>query len=507
MTDSLQLIGIGVLILLGYSIISDPNFWITTTRKKYTQFTFTANDLLMTEHTKPQALPSFIRHIGALRELPLFPWRAVTRGKIPKLKSDKYPDIYTSIVRRRFHVKSPYLISGDHFSSFYPRNLGFFYSKALDPATSIDLRDYQDRLTMYLRSLTFGLDFFEQNELTTTVQPIFRHYFFGQKIYSKPADTLCSLLLAFDFLIHPHDHNFVAHKSAWKHAQKLAKREALELLKRYRHVLRMRALEILPLFNSNLGIIDIQHSLSGIRDCITRRSSFYENVAMWKTLVLSLRYHILDEADLDKHHHPRRLKERILELFLHNTLIYNDLQEAEELLDNASADFLVAYSLGFLSVKKKAERTILYNMVQWFSHEDLISDIGIFYSRKNPKRMNVATFVAAPDYMGRTVWSHWTTEFCSLLLDLAAFRENRNLADTANHILVSMMKKIRKYKGYPELYDQKGKLYETWLYASLVKTGWIVNYEYVRQKNRAFHLKHKLDIELPEEVHSPQSSD
>ena len=500
MLGPIQLLAWGNAALIGYAIISDPNFWITSTRRKYTRYEFTQDGLIITEHKKPKPLPRFLSRLGVIREIPLFPWRALTRGKIPKLKSNQYEDIYAGIVRSRFRPSSPYLISGDHFSSFYPRNLGFFYSKALDPQTCLDLEDYQNRLTMYLRSLTFALDFYEHHELTTTIQPIFRSYFFGQNVYSKPADTLCSLLLALDFLIQPKNYNFTPKEASWKRSQKLAKQEARELLKRYRHVLRMRALEVLPLFNSNLGIIDIRHNLSGIRDCMVRRSSFYENVAIWKTIVLALQFEVLDQADLAEYHQPATFKQKILELFVHQTLIYNDLEEQEEFLDNASADFLVAYSLGFLSVKKRNERRILQDMVQWFTHSDLLSNVGIFYSRKNPKRMTKATRIGAPDYMGRTVWSHWSTEFCELLLDLARFNGQEVLADLANHILVATMKKIRRYKGYPELYDKNEKLYETWLYASLVQTGWIVNYEHVRQKNRTFHLKRKLNVKLPEEV-------
>jgi hypothetical protein len=467
-----------------YAFFSSPHQRITFARKKFTAYAFKGKKLINEFHEHPQPVFRFLYIFFVIRELYLISLRFSFIEKIGKIRRGKdYPKIYSAIIKKRFKKDTTYLIAGDHFSSFYPRNLGFFYSKALDPKTSIDLEDYKNRIVVYLNSLEFALSFYKNISLTTTITPLFRKFFTRANIFSKPSDTLCSLLLALDYLIYPDQNDFKSDSKNYQAIQKQGQKSAKELLKNTTQNLREKTLKHIKYLNSRLGVVDTKHSLSGIRDGLVRQSSFYENVVMWKTIVLALKLDLITEDDLPKYAKPEILKQNIIKLFVKNKLIYNDLTEESEVLENYSADFLVAYSLQFFDLQNKTDLKILTEQVDlMISNPELVSILGPFYSLKNPKKLVLPVKLFAPDYMGRTIWSHWSTEFVCLLSDLYLITKKeiyKNKAETINNHL---MRKVVAYKGYPELYDANLKIYKTTFYTSMIDTGWIVNFEFARLK-------------------------
>jgi len=397
-------------------------------------------------------------------------------------RKHNYEKIYTTIVRKRFKKNTPYLIAGDHFTSFYPRNLGFFYSKALDPKTSIDFEDYKNRLLTYLNSLAFALNFYKNIELTTTITPLFGKFFTRANIFNKPSDTLCSLLLALDFLINPKDNDFTSKNPEYRKIQNQAKNLATELLNVHKDSLKEKILKHLEYLNSRLGLVDPKHSLSGIRDGAFRQSSFYENVVTWKTINLSLKHGLISQSDLKSYAKPEVLKKKIIVLFVKNKLIHNDLTQESIFENNFSADFLVAYSLKFFDLKNLKDLQILKDQVDFIlSTPKLISPIGVFYSSSRPARLALPVRLFASKYMSRTIWSHWSTELICLLHDLSICTKDTNYLVTGSKMYEELLQKVLFYKGYPELYGQNLKIYQTPFYTSMIDTGWIVNFEYCRQ--------------------------
>ncbi len=500
-----------------YAFFSNPHLFFSLTRKNFRNYKFETDKIIKQGHTKPVPLPNFFVIIASLREIYLIFLRFHWLEKIFRKRKSNYNNNYGIIVSKRFNPKSPYLIAGDHFSSFYPRNLGFFYSKALNPKTTLNLKDYQNRVIIYLNSLSFSLEFFKKIDLTTTVVPIYGRFFCPGNIYSKPADTLCSLLLAFDYLINFKKNKFEIIKSLpskqeikngqvsvqkvfdiidgyeeyYKQTkiQKTQQRSsnlACSLLKEFRPDLKQKVLKHLEFFNPKYGLIDKKHSLSGIRDGTFRSSSFYENVAAWKAIELALQFNIVEIDNLANYLKPSILKQNIIQNFYQNQIIYNELDQKPNLFENLSADFLVAYSVGFFSPNKSKELEILENQVKAFFEAGLVLDFGILYSQKNPKRLAKMVRFFVKDYMGQTVWSHWNVEFLQLLITLFETTGKQFYLSEAKKIYRNFYQKILLYKGYPELYNKKGGIYKTPFYVSMVDTGWIVNFEDLRLRIKKY---------------------
>jgi hypothetical protein len=491
-----------------YAVLSNPHLFISLTRKNFRNYKFELGKIVKQGHTKPVPLPSVFLIIASLREIYLIFLRFHWIEKIFRRRKANYDQNYRIIVNKRFNPSSPYLIAGDHFSSFYPRNLGFFYAKALNPKTTLSLSDYKNRLITYLNSLSFSLEFFEKIDLTTTVVPIYGRFFCAGNIYSKPADTLCSLLLAFDYLINYKEYNFNPSKvlptiqeieekkvtldqvlqiikdyddcyesTKISKTQISAAKISQNLLLEFKQNLRKKVFRHIKFFDPETGLINKKYSLSGIRDGTFRSSSFYENVVAWKTLDLALKFDLLKKEDLPEYLYLENLKTNIIKNFYKNNILYNELDEQPELYENLSADFLVAFSVGFLDPYKKEEREILKNQVKAFYKANLVLDFGILYSQKNPKRLAKMVRLFVKDYMGRTVWSHWTVEFLQLLISLYEVENNKEYLKKAEIIYKNLYQKLLEYKGYPELYNQKGGIYKTIFYVSMIDTGWIVNFQ------------------------------
>jgi len=460
-----------------YAIFSNPQFIISLSRKRFSRYFFKNEKLERVVFLKPTALPGFFIFLAGIREVYNIVLRFHFIDKIFRIRRRKhYPFIYKTIVKKRFNPSNPYLTAGDHFSSFYPRNLGFFYSKALNPKTCVTAKDYENRVCTYLNSLNFALDFYSQASLTTTIVPIFRSFFCPLNIYHPPGDTLCSILLAFDYLMNPEMYNFNTTNSKIENSQKDGKKRAQILLEECKSQLSGHLHELLAKFDSDTGLIHQKYSLSGIRDGLKRKSSFYENVIVWKTLELSIKFNLIKKEDLRTWENPDFLKEKIIEQYCKNEIIYNDQTEKNDLLENISADFLVSNSLKFFNLKNKRDKTILKNQVDKIINSVLLTPIGIFYSQKNPKTLELPVRIATPDYMGQTVWSHWSVEFCNLLLDL----NQKKYTKLSRSICENLYQKIEQNKGYPELYGKNLNLYKTKFYVSMLDTGWIVNFEDLR---------------------------
>ena len=469
----------GVLSFYIYALLSNPQRTLFSfTKRNYTSYKFFNLRLRRFEFGRPQNLPKILFFIPLLRESVLILFR---RDNSQKNNSLTYDEIYTKICKKRFNPRYPYLTSGDHFSSFYPRNLGFFYSKALDTNTVLNLADYQNRIAIYLNSLDFALDFYEGIKLTTTIVPVFRSLFYASNIYKPPIDTLCSLYLSLDYLINPSDNFGVTDIDNYQQAQDQGQIEAKKLLEEYKLDLYEKTLDLLSDLDINTGLLNSKKSYSGIRDGVTRYNCFYDNVCLWKTIELALKLEIITEEELDNFEKPTNLKSKILGYFVRNGTIINEMHPTE-IENNYSADWLVAFSLGFLSCDNNQELEIIQNTVITYQSKGLIHDLGIQYSVKNPINTYWLVKIFAPAYMGQTIWSHWSTELGSLMLELYKKTDNQTYKKYVETLINATEIKILETGGYPELYDLNYNFYKNKFYSSIIQTGWMVNFEYLKKQ-------------------------
>lgn len=498
---TLQIILSAITGFICYFMLSNPHRAVSTIARKYTKYYYNGSRLIKQYILSPYPLPHIWRQLALARDMYFIGFNAIFANKVKLMHQPTYEKIYRLIVKKRFNINNPYIVAGNHFSSFYPRNLGFFYRKALEPSISLDLKDYSNRLICYIQSISFALEFFKDIPLTTTIIPVWRNHFLPQKIFTDPADTLPSLLLAIDFLIRPNlyfkpileqqisqvnPENNLFLPSDYITAQNLASTEGEHILAHYCSVLTTKTLDLAHTINPLTGLVDENLSLSGIRDCLVRRSSFYENVCVWKSIVLALDMRIISLEDLEEYQQPDILKAKIRTSFFKNEIIYHDCTEQTNLLDNVCADFLIGHSLSFWSLSDMADLEYIKKFVDIIltdtkSSLPLMSPLGMYYSKNNPKGALLYLKIFAPDYMGRTIWSHWATEFCILLKDLSVATQDGYYLEVANTIVSNTIYKILHYKGYPELYDSQLHAYQTTFYKSIIDTGWIVNFEWTRQ--------------------------
>ena len=70
---------------------------------------------------------------------------------------------------------------------------------------------------------------------------------------------------------------------------------------------------------------------------------------------------------------------------------------------------------------------------------------------------------------------------------LAIYQKTQNLEykEYADNLINITTLKILETGGYPELYDLKYSFYKNKFYSSIIQTGWMVNFEHLRQVNNA----------------------
>jgi hypothetical protein len=487
---------ISILIFYTYSVFTNPQLYFSFSTKRFVAYKFFNHRLRQFNHQKPRHLNKIFAIIPWLRESFLIVLRRQSLAKFFKnlatSRKLNYEMIFQKIVVKRFNPRNPYLTSGDHFSSFYPRNLGLFYKYALSPVTCTNLSDYQNRLSMYLNSLHFSLEFYENKSLSTTIVPIWRSVFYSCNIFREPADTLLSILLSLDYLINYKDYKHLKSTSKdWLMATDQASLKATEMLEKYKLDLYTKLLDLLAKINPDLCLIDEKFTLSGIRDGVVRKSSFYDNVCLYKTIELALKLEIVNEEELQSYEIPKNIKKSIIQKFINNKIILDELANKKEILNGSkmlkdclSADFLIACSLEFFDLNEETEKDYIVNTILAFKEYGLIHKTGIQYSYNNPKNEYWLVKLFAPSYMGKSIWSHWSTEL-AIVIKVCLNSENtlqrEVLQEISKNITDTIYQKVIKYQGYPELYDLNENIYANWFYSSILETGWIVNYEYLRK--------------------------
>lgn len=70
-------------------------------------------------------------------------------------------------------------------------------------------------------------------------------------------------------------------------------------------------------------------------------------------------------------------------------------------------------------------------------------------------------------------------EYIKVLMLLYKYTGEKSYLDTADYHIEKYQQKMIEYHGYPEVYDQKGRLLQTLFYRSIRQTGWVIGFEQV----------------------------
>lgn len=398
-----------------------------------------------------------------------------------KASQQSVDEIIRQIHQLRFNPENPFIISGDHFSMLYPRSLGIFYHSILDPRTALDETDWRNRQAIYLKTLAYALEVFSQSDsLSTTIVPIGPRSVVLANFYAPPSDTLYSLLYALKVLRDETEitdrYPFVGTPSARLRTASAAG----QLLVQYKDVLVRHNQTYRDLvYDEAAGLVKKNQLLSGTKDITIRHGAFYDNVIFWKTQKLAQELGIIEEDQefLDS------LKQRILQTFWREGegVFLEDL--SEEALENTyySSDWLIAFQTGFLDSRIPEERRILEKAVSYIERNAIDQPFGLQYHpdlRRHRQYRPVRWF--APSYGSTAIWSNWGIEYIKLLTLLARETRQASYLGRAERQLESYTFNIKRYRGYPEVYDDDGDFYRTPFYKSVRQTGWVVTYEQAR---------------------------
>ncbi len=389
------------------------------------------------------------------------------------------PEIIARIHALRFNPSEPYIISGDHFSVLYPRSLGIFYNSILDPRTAINQTDWEHRQIMYLKTTAYALETFSKSDrMTTTIVPVGPREVSLLDIYSPASDTLYSILYALAIMTDKEQLSRIyPYPPGNQIGVKLQTKKAAEtLMQTYKTTLeRHYDIYINTFRDPATGLINNTSVLSGTKDSVERTQAFYDNVILWRTIELAQRLGI---AKSD----PTMLaetKKRILEKFWTSREGYF-LEElgSGAVSDNYSSDWLIAVMTGFLDLSNPIELEYAKKSVEYIQANKLDQPFGLKYQPQTQKdTLHVMVKLFAPSYASSAIWSHWGMEYTKLLTRIYQETCDIRFLTDAERQITAYSRNIETYQGFPELYDEHGRMFVQTLYKSVRGTGWVVNFE------------------------------
>jgi len=405
---------------------------------------------------------------------------AISRTK--RTKSVLLDGIISEIHALRFNPDRPFLISGDHFSTLYPRSLSIFYGSLLDPRTALDEKDWSNRQRIYLQTTAYAMNAFKQSlSLSTTIVPVGPHSVSLINIYNPPSDTLYSLLYALNAMQSTNDIK-ATYTFPDDGTYSLQTQSAAQLLQEQYKENLVAQLDHYMKFvtNPQTGLVKKDILLSGSKDISMRQSAFYDNVILWKTQQLAQQLGLVpsDQAHLDT------LKKSILKTFWSEEMgcFLEDLSPNSLKDHYYSSDWIIVLQTGFLDTKNAEERPYFEKCVSYIQKEKLDQPFGLRYQQTNRSEREYSIVrILVGDYGGTAIWSHLGQEYTKLLVLLYLQTKKQAYLETAKHQVDAYTANIIKYRCYPEVYDHNGNMLEHFFYKSVCQTGWVVSYEQAKE--------------------------
>ena len=383
-------------------------------------------------------------------------------------------EIIREIHHKRFDPTKPYLISGDQFSVLYPRNLGVFYNQLLDPNTAHSQEEWENRQRIYLQSVLFAIDGLSVgNTPKTTLVPIAPRTFVTTRVHPGDygSDAVYGTLYALDKLA-----TESSSRDGTYHlqTQDAAKRILAERMPQLQHMVRTYRDTV---FDTNSGFIKTGIHLSSARDGASRKSSFYDNVILWKTLGLASKLGIVSVDE----HALSTYRERIKATYWHDSKGYyqNDMYD-----ESFSSDWLIGYVTGFFDLANTEDAARTKRTIDYITSNRLADPLPIKYQIGRPKDMPVAIRIFVPSYGGDAIWSYWGAEYITLLANYAQLYDTQEYRDLAARYIEDYEKAIVRDGGFAETFNTDGQFLQAGIYKSIRITGWVVQFEHARDRMR-----------------------
>ena len=389
------------------------------------------------------------------------------------IEDDSPANIISKIHQHRFDPSKPYLISGDQFSVLYPRNLGVFYNQLLDPNTALSEVDWENRQRIYLQSVLFAIDGLNVGDKPkTTLVPIAPRTIASTSVHPGDvgSDAVYGTLYALKML------GTKRKSDDGKFSIKTSLSAERILREKSRALKHMVETYLKTVRDPSTGLVKDDIHVSSARDGASRRSSFYDNVILWKTMSLADDLNIINIQ-------PNELadmKQNIKSKYWNEETGYcnNDAYD-----DSFSSDWLIGYVVGFFDLEdeidqKRTERTISY-----INKYGLADPLPIKYQNGTPEDSPWAVRVFVPSYGGEAIWSYWGAEYITLLANLAKETNNAELLNQADDYIDSYNKAIVRDGGFAETFNTEGQFLQTGLYKSIRITGWVVQFEHAQYQH------------------------
>lgn len=420
---------------------------------------------------------------------PLWRWFAIAKCGIhilhtryvssPRSNARTIAGIIDDIHTLRFRPDKLLLISGDHFSGLFVRNLGVFYYPTLDTRIASTDQAWQDRQKVYTQSVAYALGVFAKRPVpTTTIVETGAYQATPVNFYAYPSDTVYGILYALAALngiekAAPLDYAPEVHTLTTQDlAASLTSDYKATLQSLYEHYKTTA-------FDENTQLISTGVHLSGAKDITRRRSAFFDNVVFWKTTQLAMRLGVIPDNQVSLH----ELKQRILDTFWLPDAGYfqEDLSAEGAAGAYYSSDWLIVLATGFLDPANKKEQHYFEESISYIRTHDIDMPFPIKYQAETrAHRQFLAVRLAVASYGGDAIWSFWGMEYIKVLLLLYKHTGNKDHLMLADKHIQSYQQAMLKNGGFPEVYDSQGTLLQTPLYRSIRQTGWVIGFEQVQ---------------------------
>ncbi|HUB93387.1 MAG TPA: hypothetical protein VMB52_02690 [Verrucomicrobiae bacterium] len=405
-------------------------------------------------------------------------------AKSPRSKATTIDGIIAEIHKQRFNPNNLLLTSGDHWSGLFSRNLGVFYYPMCDPRIASEQEDWHNRQVVYLQTLAYALGVFEKRPIpVTTIVTTGKYRATCMNFWRYPSDTVYGLLFGLATLLGKQDAAPHAYATAQHHsdsgpaAQLLFSEYNATLRKLYEHYRT-------TVFDEDAMLLRRDLVLCGAKDVTRRQGAFYDNVVFWKTTQLAMQLGLIS----DDQSFLRRLKRSIIKTYWLEDKGYflEELSETGIREAHYSSDWLQVLITGFLDPAKESEQTYFIRSIEYIQKAGVDKPFALKYQAEAGGRHQFfLPRISMASYQQDAIWSHWGMEYIKTLLLLYQYTGKQLYLHTADRHIKAYEKAMLRDGGYPELYDQDGKFFETPVVRSIRLTGWVIGFEQVKAMREA----------------------
>jgi hypothetical protein len=398
-------------------------------------------------------------------------------------------DVIDGIHRKRFDPSKPYLISGDQFSVLYPRNLGVFYNQLLDPNTAHSQTDWENRQRIYLQSALYAIEGLSATDTPkTTLIPIGPRTIAMTSVHpgDMGSDAVYGTLYALDRLATPQASSDGTYRTQTVDAAGRVLKEKHDKLQRMveRYVANVQAAD---------GLVRTDVHLASARDGVSRKSSFYDNVVLWKTLVLADRLGIKSTSSSELAAMATKIK----------TMYWNEqagFYNNDRYDHRFTADWLIGYVTGFFDLQNADDRLHTQRTLEYIAHHDIAEPLPLRYQLGSPKDMPLIIRLVVPSYGADAIWSYWGAQYMTLLADMSRVSGDPRYAQQAWRYVGVYNRAIVRDGGFAETFDTQGNFLRSGLfYKSIRATGWVVQYEHAVKQLPSSDARNPLKIQPDKE--------